>query len=183
MGTLAEISNVGIVRHCYVNEAVSNIVTNTTTETAFDQFWTLKSGFGYILNATARIYAQGTISTGLLNLGFTFRIRWGGTGTNGTVIGSSGGIALASSVSDGGWYCNAVITVRDANTAGGGEMQAQAGFQAGAVTNIPLAMPNTGNFAAQWDQENNVHMTAQWNTASSANKIQLRSMVVDWDRT
>lgn len=182
MSALIPVWNGSITPRCWANSANSNTVTNTTTETAFDQFLTVPAGTGGYTNAVMRLSAMGIMSTALLNLGFTFRIRWGGTGITGTVIGASSGLSLASSISDGGWSADVVIRVINTDTAGTMELQGQATFQGGALTNIPLYIPNTGTFAVDNSIDNNVYLTAQWTTASASNQIQIRSLIVDLNR-
>lgn len=180
MGALVSVTNPAVPRRTYANTAPSNTVTNTTSETAFDQYFTMPSQFeGLTPNSLVRFYASGIMSTGLLNLGFTFRIRWGGAG--GTIVATTGGISLTASLSDGGWYCRSEFMIRTPAAAGAAECQTLAAFQAGALTAVPIFMPSTGTFAIDTTTQNDIVLTVQWNTATANNSIQVRSMVAEID--
>jgi hypothetical protein len=117
------LTNVGTPRRSYVNFAPSNAITNTSTETAFDPTYTVpdQNSFSLPPHTTIRMRAWGVISTGVLNLGLTLRIRWGNI--SGTVIASSGGITVAGLLSDGGWWMESVIILRTPAVAGTAECQ------------------------------------------------------------
>lgn len=180
MTALVKVTSVAIPPRTYINSVASNTVTSTTTETAFDQVFTLPSQAidDVKVNTLIRLSAAGTMSTGILNLGFTFRMRFGGI--SGTVLASTGGVSVAASLSDGGWIFKSDIYVRSVGFSGTGECQSNGSFQGGALTSLPVFMPNTGTFPIDTSVSNDIVLTAQWGTSTANNAITMRSIVVDW---
>lgn len=182
MASLIRASSFSFPRRTYLNSAVSNVVTNTTTETVLDQFYTHPATNVETSNPNTaiRLEASGVMSTGILNLGFNFRMRWGGIG--GTVIATTGGISVASSLSDGGWWFRSTIFLRNPSFIGTAECQSYGAFQGGALTNIPVFMPSVGTFSINTSTPIDVVLTAQWTTATASNQIQIRSFMADCDQ-
>ena len=179
MAALVPITRVGTPRQSFINPSASNVITGTT-ETAFDQIYTLPSQFsGYLPpNTTIRLRATGVITTGLASLGFTFRIRWGGV--SGTVIATSGSINIVAGLSDGGWEVDSVIILRYPAAAGTAECDTRGRFQSGALTTMSMYSPATGTFAIDTTTTTDIVLTAQWGLAVGGS-IQLRTYIVDID--
>jgi hypothetical protein len=158
--------------------APSNVITNSTAETAFDPTYTLPSQSDFTLtpHTTIRLRAWGIVSTGALNLGFTLRMRW--NSLSGTIIASSGGITVAGLLSDGGWWMESIVILRSSVLA---EAQSTAVFQGGALVATNVPMPSTGTFAIDTNGANDLLISAQWTTATASNSIQMRALAVDVD--
>lgn len=159
----------------YVNDSDSNSVTNSTSETVLDQYYTLPPDNVQTLSVgtTIRITAMGTISTGLLNLGFRFRLRVGGLGGN--LLCDTGGLTILSSLTNAGWLAQSIITLKDTGPSGLVQAQNYATMQSGTL----LAMPSTSSVGIDTTQSNDFTYTAQWTTASSNNVFIMRSIFIE----
>jgi len=123
--------------------------------------------------------ARGLVSTGLINLNITLRLRWGGIG--GAIICSTGVSALGASLNDVGWSCNATCLITDVGADGEMEIQGYAAFASGVLSIGADYMPNTSPIALNTTITNDVVVTAQWANATANNQIQVRTMVVEVD--
>lgn len=174
--SLIHFSNANGYQNRYVNDTDSNTVTNTTTETLLDQNYTMPpaSMDSIYVGTTIRMTALGTISTGLITLGFRFRLRMGGV--SGTILADTGGITILSSLNNAGWLAQSIITVKDLGTSGLITAQSYATMQSGAL----LAMPSTSTVALDTTVSNDFGYTAQWTTATPNNAFTLRSLFVEF---
>lgn len=181
MTALVLLANSASQRRSYINGSPSNTVTNTTTETAFDQVFTLPSQSQQTVtqNTAIRLQAWGIMSSGLLNLGFTFRLRWGGI--SGTIIATTGSINVASSLSDNGWFADAVIMIRSTGASGTAEAQSFLAMQSGALGSLSSYMSNTTTFAIDTTVPNDLQFTGQWGVSVGANSIQMRALLASID--
>lgn len=173
--SLIHFSNTAGFQNRYVNDSDSNTVTNSTSETVLDEFYTLPSEnvSTMITGLTIRMTALGTISTGLLNLGFRFRLRLNGLG--GTILCDTGGLTILSSLSNGGWLAQSIVTIKDTGASGTVQAQNYATMQSGAL----LAMPTTTPVAIDTTISNDLTYTAQWTTASASNVFVMRSLFIE----
>ena len=174
-------NTVGASKLCLVNSAPSTAITNTANETVFDQFYTFPSQSQRSTQPTTliRLKAYGIYSTGLVNLGLTLRVRWGGL--SGTLLCSSGSITLAVSANNSGWFVDSMILIQGIGAGGMMESQGYASFTAGAVSVNALSMANAGTFSVDMTGASDLVVTAQWGTAAAANSIQMRTCVIDID--
>lgn len=173
--SMVRLSNSSGVTFRYINDSDSAAVTNTTSETVIDQFYTLPSEntITMITGLTIRLTAMGTISTGLISLGFRFRIRVGGLG--GVILADTGGLTILSSLTNGGWLAQSIMTVRDTGPTGLIQAQNYATMQSGAL----LAMPTTSAVALDTTIANDITLTAQWTTATANNVFTMRSLFAE----
>jgi len=171
----------GALRMVYVNSGPSTAVVNTAAETVFDQYFTypLQSQRATLPTTLIRLRTFGIFSTGLLNLGLTLRLRWGGVA--GTLLCSSGSLSLQASASNIGWSAEAQILMQAVGPIGVIEGQGYAAFAAGALAIAALPMANAGTFTVDTTVASDLVLTAQWGTAAAANSIQLRTCVVEVD--
>lgn len=165
----------------YVNDGVSSAITNTTTETAFSQFLTFPNAAQrYIQPITmCRIKATGIMSTGLLNLGLTLRLRWGGI--SGSIICTTGSFNLAASLSDAGWAAESIFLITAVGTTGAMEVQGNGSFSSGLISASLSHMSNNASFTIDTTITNDVVLTAQWGTATANNSIQIRTLTSQID--
>lgn len=175
--SMIQLWNTTAPRRCYANSGPSNTITNTTTETVFDTAYTVinPNVATLVSNSTFRISALGTISTGLISLGFRFRLRWGGL--TGPILADTNGITILSSLTNAGWLMHSIVTIVSNDANGTVQGQSYGTFQSGAL----LAMPTVSTVAADFTQDNDIVMTAQWTTASANNQITCQSFIVDLD--
>lgn len=173
--SMTHLSNSSGVTFRYINDSDSTAITNSTAEAVVDEFYTLPSEntITMITGLTIRLTAMGTISTGLLNLGFRFRLRVGGLG--GVILADTGGLTILSSLSNGGWLAQSILTVKDTGPTGLIQAQNYATMQSGAL----LAMPTTSAVALDTTIANDITFTAQWTTAAAANVFTLRSLFAE----
>lgn len=179
MGSLALLPNAYSPRFFYASSAPSSAITNTTTETAFDQFLTFPSApQRYVQPITSlTISANGVISTGLLNLGLTLRVRWGGI--LGTVVCNTGSFNLSSSLSNAGWSADATFLITGVGASGSIEVQGFGSFSSGLLTVNAIQMANTSADTIDTTINNDVVFTAQWGTQTPNNSIQIRTMLAE----
>ena len=168
-------------RMCYINSGPSSVITNTVTETVFDQIFTYPSQSQRSVqpNILVRLKAYGIYSTGLLNLTLTLRARWGGIA--GAILCSSGVLALAPSAANAGWSFDLALLIQAIGISGALEGQGYGSFSAGLLSILPAHMPNASTFIIDTTSASDLVLTAQWGTAAAANQIQLRTCVVEVD--
>jgi len=171
---LISLSNSSNLPLRYVNSSPSTAITNTATETVFDQIFTYPSQPNrYTLAPTLiRMKAWGIVSTGLLNLGLTIQSRWGGI--SGTVLASSGAITLASSLSQQAWNADLTCVIQSTGSSGTMESQGFLSVTAGLLSVSAASMSNISTISMSTIASNDVVLTAQWTTAAAANSIQAR---------
>lgn len=181
MTALVSAGNTNGPRLCFVNSGPSSVITNTTTETVFDQVFTYPDqSHRYTLPTTVvRVEAFGVMSTGLLNLGLTLRLRWGGI--SGSVIATTGAVTLTSSLSNEGWFFKGVCMID--STGGSGTLEAQGFGSFGSTLTGALSdhSSNTSTFTIDTINAQDIVLTAQWATATANNQIQIRTITVDVD--
>lgn len=173
--SLIHFSTANNYQNRYLNDADSNTVTNSNAETVLDQFFTLPSENSLPMTegVTVRITALGTISTGLLSLGFRFRLRVGGLG--GVLLCDTGGITILSSLTNSGWLAQSIVSIKSTGTTGTVQAQNYATMQSGAL----LAMPTTSAVTIDTTVANDITYTAQWTTALPANQFTMRSLYIE----
>lgn len=158
----------------YVNASPSTPITNTSAETVIDQVFTYPADPSRYSQAPTllRMKAWGIVSTGLLNLGFTLRVRFGGL--TGTLLASTGAITIASSLSQQAWNADMTCVFTDTGPTGSMEAQGFLTLNAGLLSVSAASMANVSSISISTVNANDVVMTAQWTTAASANSIQAR---------
>lgn len=181
MATMVPAQNTNGPRLLSVNDSASSVITNTTTETAFNCPYTFPSQSQHSIQPVTliRYKAYGIVSTGLLNLNMTVRARWGGI--SGTVLCSTGVFALGSLLSDAGWSMNGVLQINSTGASGSMEAQSYGAFNSGLLSISAVHMPATASTTIDTTVTNDLVITAQWGTAAAANQIQLLSYVVEVD--
>lgn len=159
----------------FINDSASNTVTNSTSETVLDQYFSMPpdSSWPLYVGTTLRMTALGTISTGLISLGFRFRLRLGGLG--GAILCDTGGLTILTSLTNSGWMAQSIVTVRDLGASGAVEAQNYASLQTGTL----LAMPATTTVAMDTTVANDFTYTAQWSTATANNQFTMRSIFIE----
>jgi hypothetical protein len=168
-------------RLCYANPAPSTAIANTAAETAFDQYFTFPSQAQRSTQPVTviRLKAYGVYSTGLINLGLTLRVRWGGVA--GTLVCSSGSLTLGASASNSAWSTDVMLLIQSIGSIGSMEGQGSAVFTVGSPSVTALGMGNSGAFSVDTTVASDIVITAQWAIAAAANTIQMRACVVDFD--
>lgn len=161
-----------------VNSAVTNVVSNTTAETAFDQTFPFPSQIQHVHvpPMLVRIKGFGIISTGAVNLGCTVRVRFGGIG--GSVIATTGSFSLTSLLSDQGFSIESEFVV---TSSGQIESQGVAVFSSGLLTVAMNQMANAAPISFDPTISNDVVVTCQWVTATTSNKMQFRTLHAELD--
>lgn len=162
-----------------INTAATNIVTNTTTETAFDQVWKFPDQSQHLLTAPTHITirARGLISTQLVAPAITLRFRWGGI--SGTVVASTGSLSITSSLSDAGFQLEASMLITSLGASGAMESQGYTSFQSGILTLLSNYMTNASPITFNTQTAADVIVTAQWGAASTSNKIQIFTLMAE----
>lgn len=181
MVDLVSAMNLGSAGIRAINSGPSNTVTNTTTETIFNQVWKFPDQTQRITTAPTmvRISASGIISTALIAPSFTLRVRWGGI--SGTVVCSTGAFSLTSSLSDAGWIMDATMLITATGSSGSAETQGYCSFQSGLLTLLTNYMVNTTPITLNTQVASDVVVTAQWSSASSSNSIKMNTLVCELD--
>lgn len=158
----------------YVNSAPSSAITNTTTETAFDQIFTFPSMPNRYVQPTTliRMKAWGVVSTSLLNLGLTLRVRWGGV--SGVLLASTGLITLASSLSQQAWNAEMTCAIQSIGASGSMEAQGFLNVTAGLLSISAASMSNVSPVSISTVSSNDIVMTAQWSVSDPSDSIQAR---------
>lgn len=181
MTALVSAANSYSPRLCYVNSAVSNTITNTTTETAFDQVFTLPSQSQRSMQPPSifRFKCWGIVSTGILNLNTRIRMRLGGV--SGTVLLDTGTFGLTGSLSSQGWCAEMSAILTSGGASALFEVQGVGQFSAGLLTVSADQMANASPIT--WDNTapQDFVVTTQWSTATANNQIQIRTMCVEID--
>jgi hypothetical protein len=162
----------------YVSAGPSTAITNTNTESVLDQVFTYPSMAGRDTEAPTliRMKAWGIVSTGLVNLGLTLNVRWGGV--SGTILASTGAITLASSLSQQAWNAEMTCQLTAGGASGSMESQGFLSVTAGLLSISAASMANVSTIGISTVAANDLVMTAQWTTAAAANSIQSRLMYV-----
>lgn len=181
MASLVYAGNTSAPRGCWVNAGPSSVITNNTAETAFDQVFTFPAQAQRYIAPTSilRLRGYGLISTGLLNTGCTLRLRWGGV--SGTLIASTGGLTLAISQSNAGWYFNVYCRIDAVGSPGAMEAQGNIQFESGLLTVLSNHLTNTTTMVIDTAAATDIALTAQWGTAQASNQISIRAMTVEID--
>lgn len=180
MTNLVYLPNSAGIRRAYINGTASNTISNTTTETLFDQTFQLQAQNvqSVVPNSVIRLQAWGVISTGLAAVGSTFRVRW--NGVSGTAIAQSTSLSVASGLSDSGWWADCIIRITQGGSPGSAECQCVASFQGSALTSTTvMPMPNTTGFATDFNQLNEINFSWQWGLALGTSSIQLRALFAE----
>lgn len=172
MSSFQSVSNA--TRSFYTCTAASSVITNTTTETAFDQVFTFPSqSQRYIAPVTfLQMKALGIMSTGLLNLGARVRVRWGGIA--GSIILDTGALTLSASLGNQGWQLEAMLLITGSGASGQAEAQGQGALSSGLLSITALQMPSSTPIAVDFTQPNDIAVTWQWTTATANNSSQMR---------
>jgi hypothetical protein len=152
----------------------SSAIANTASETAFSKSYQIPALYTDQVGLIVRIRAGGKYSTtGTPTL--TLTIRVGGTGVDGYPVAGTY-VTTANNASDYGWSAQADFVVRATGISG----TAQRGpsfFGVGGVSAPTSAYSGTFEWATLVPR--NVHVTAQWGTASASNTITMDTLQVE----
>lgn len=150
----------------------STAITNTNAETIFDQFFTYPSQQSRSPQSPEliRLHADGLISSGLINLGLTINVRWGGL--SGALLATTGAITIAASLSQAYWTANMTCVITAPGSSGTMQAQGYINFQAGLLSVSTPSMANTSPITISTAASNDLVLTATWTTAAAANSIQ-----------
>ncbi|MFA6435396.1 MAG: hypothetical protein WCW52_11955, partial [Elusimicrobiales bacterium] len=159
----------GLVGLLYANTAVSNAVSNTTTETNFNTAYTLPAN-SLTAGKVIRILASGTIgwSTGNIIL----RVKLGTTNILATAT-------LTPTAGPYLWHTEANITCLTTGNPGTVEGQGITLLATSATDGVQAQMINTASVSVDTTASQTVQLSAKWGTANASNTITLRQITIE----
>lgn len=151
-----------------------NTIANTTTPAAFTSSYTIPAN-SLAVGSVIRVKLYGIYSTAIAPPTLSLTLALGGT----TIL-ASGAVTMVGSLTNNGWWADALLTVTAIGASGTVEAQGYAEFSTAATTGLSLDLTNTAAIGSV-DTTGTLALTvtAQWSAASASNSIQLREMIVE----
>lgn len=154
-----------------VSTTGTSTVTNTTTETAFSQSYTIPANT-LTVGKTVRLTARGVYSTNTSAQTFTLNAKLGST-----LIASTGANNLSASMSNRGWAVILDITCLSTGVSGTIEAQGQMYTSSSAIGTQLADMENTAPITIDTTSSQVLQLFVVWNAASAANTITCRQHI------
>ena len=159
----------------FANTTVSNTINTTTTETNFNQNYSIPAN-DCQPGRVFRITAQGLWGDTSAAPNLTLRLKFGTT-----VIGATPTTAVTGvSQTNQSWRLEYQITCITAGSSGTVEGQGMVSmFSAAGATVSGRAMANTGTVTVNTTTAQTLQISAQWGTSNAANTITMRQLIVE----
>lgn len=158
--------------------ATSSTVTNTTSETAFDQYVPLPAGRIQSAGTVLTIRAKARVTSGNSNDTLTLRCRLDTTA--GVLLGASPAVDVTNAGGDLG-VLDLTVTLRAVGASGTMVSDGFAGISPGQAVATGGNVQTTGTagtIAIDTTVAHNLVITAQWSAASTSDVVQLEDLVV-----
>jgi hypothetical protein len=151
-----------------------NTIANTGAATAFASSYSIPAG-SLTVGSVIRVKLYGVYSTALTPPTITLAIKVGST----TLL-TTGAITAVNSLTNDGWWTEALMTVTAIGASGSMEAQGFSCFATAATAAQNVDMTNTA-VVGSIDTTASLALTANvtWGTASASNTITLREMIVE----
>lgn len=164
----------------YRNTVPSTVITNTTAETAFDVFPTIRANTLKV-GSVVDFHFYGIYSTDVIAPTLIGRARFGGL--SGVLALSTGTLStLVGNLSDFGFFAQGRFLCRTIGATGTLECQGFTSLQTAVGLGLATHMPNSAVITVDTTVDAALVATLQMGTASPNNKFQARILTVDiWE--
>lgn len=164
--------NTSSLKYSNITVPSGNTVSNTTTPTAFSSSYTFPADSLRVGNVIS-LKIRGWYGTDAVAPTLTMRIKLGST-----LILDTGTFNCVAGISNYGWWAENDIIVNSLGSSGEIESQGWAEFGTSSITSLSIPAFNVATIALDTTTSQIMTVDVKWNTASTANRITLREMIL-----
>lgn len=165
--------SVGKLAFANTTVPAGNTNANSTAENAFSSSYTIPAN-SLTAGSIIRVNLYGVYGTTVVAPTLTGKLKLGST-----VMLNTGALTTVVSLTNAGWWAEALMIVQTTGASGSIEAQGYAVFATAATTGLSVNIANTAAITIDTTAAQALTVTTQWSAANAANTITLRQAAIE----